>query len=179
MNEHKALPHKGGFGRKIRGYFFTGLLVLIPVVLTGWIIWKLFLAIDGILRPYVHPFLADRFGIELLGETQIPGIGFITLTLTIIATGAMLVLFTGFFPFTFRDVLLVTIIGLAAQIFDSILGASLQSKYRCLRCEKTCEQNEHCAGAGTELISGWKRMNNDAVNWISTVFSTFVGWLVY
>lgn len=89
MNERKAIAHKGGFGRKIRGYFFTGLLVLIPVVLTGWIIWKLFLAIDGILRPYVHPFLADRFGIDFLGETQIPGIGFITLTLAIIATGAI------------------------------------------------------------------------------------------
>ncbi len=89
MNERIAITHKGGFGRKIRGYFFTGLLVLIPVVLTGWIIWKLFLAIDGILRPYVHPFLADRFGIDLLGETQIPGIGFITLTLAIIATGAI------------------------------------------------------------------------------------------
>ncbi len=47
------------------------------------------MAIDGILRPYVHPFLADRFGIDLLGETQIPGIGFITLTLAIIATGAI------------------------------------------------------------------------------------------
>ncbi len=89
MNEHKAIAHRGGFGRRIRGYFLTGLLVLIPVVLTGWIIWKLFLAIDGILRPYVHPFLADRFGIDLLGETQIPGIGFITLTLAIIATGAI------------------------------------------------------------------------------------------
>ena len=89
MNERNAIAHKGGFGRKIRGYFFTGLLVLIPVVLTGWIIWKLFLAIDGILRPYVHPFFADRFGIDLVGETQIPGIGFITLTLAIIATGAI------------------------------------------------------------------------------------------
>ena len=66
MNEHKAVAQKGGFGKRIRGYFFTGLLVLIPVVLTGWIIWKLFLAIDGILRPYVHPFLTERFGIDFL-----------------------------------------------------------------------------------------------------------------
>lgn len=83
------------------------------------------------------------------------------------------------FQFTFRDVLLITIIGLAAQIFDSILGASLQAKYRCLRCEKTCEQNEHCTGTGTKLISGWKRMNNDVVNWISAVFAASAGWLVY
>jgi len=83
------------------------------------------------------------------------------------------------FQFTFRDVLLITIIGLAAQIFDSILGASLQAKYRCLRCEKTCEQNKHCTGAGTKLISGWKSMNNDVVNWLSAVFAAFAGWLVY
>jgi len=83
------------------------------------------------------------------------------------------------FQFTFRDLLLITIIGLAAQIFDSILGASLQAKYRCLSCEKTCEQNEHCTGAGTKLISGWKSMNNDVVNWLSAVFAAFAGWLVY
>lgn len=89
MKKAKPLTPRGGFGRRIRHYFFTGLIVLVPVVLTGWIIWKLFWAIDGILRPYVHSFLARQFGVELFGETQIPGIGFITLTILIIVTGVI------------------------------------------------------------------------------------------
>ena len=73
-------------------------------------------------------------------------------------------------PFTLQNVLLVAMIGLIAQIFDSILGASFQAKYRCLKCERTCEEDTHCLGAGTELISGWKWMNNDVVNFLSGVF---------
>jgi len=89
MKEAKPPTAKGGFGRRIRRYFFTGLLALIPVVLTGWIIWKLFWAIDGILRSYVHTFIAEQFGVEFFGEFTIPGIGFFTLIMLIIITGAI------------------------------------------------------------------------------------------
>ena len=82
------------------------------------------------------------------------------------------------FPFTLQSALLVAVLGLTAQIFDSILGASFQAKYRCLRCERICEEDKHCLGAETELISGWKWMNNNVVNFLSVVFAVFVAWLV-
>ena len=88
MSSSKQTTQKGGFGKRIRGYFFTGLLVLIPVVLTGYIIWKLFLAIDSILSPFGYDFVLERFGVEFGGK-QFPGVGFITLTLIIIITGAV------------------------------------------------------------------------------------------
>jgi len=81
-------------------------------------------------------------------------------------------------PFTLQNVLLTAMLGLTAQIFDSILGASFQAKYRCLKCERICEEGKHCLGAGTELISGWKWMNNNAVNFLSVLFAVLVAWLV-
>ncbi|MFQ5865605.1 MAG: DUF502 domain-containing protein [bacterium] len=84
MTDSKPLAPKGGIGRKIRAYFFTGLLVLIPLVVTAYIIWNLFLAIDGILRGFAYNFILGPLGI---GKKQIVGIGFITLILIIVLTG--------------------------------------------------------------------------------------------
>ncbi|RMD92611.1 MAG: DUF502 domain-containing protein [Calditrichaeota bacterium] len=86
MKNSKPLVPKGSIGRKFRAYFFTGLLVLIPLFLTGYIIWNLFLAIDGILRGVVYDFLYKTFGLEVF-KKPIPGLGFITLVLLITFTG--------------------------------------------------------------------------------------------
>ncbi|NIR47013.1 DUF502 domain-containing protein [candidate division KSB1 bacterium] len=83
---NNPLKSKGGIPRRIRNYFFTGLLVLIPLVLTGFIIWKLFLAVDSILRPFAHEYILGPLGLKLGGK-QFPGIGFITLTVFIIVVG--------------------------------------------------------------------------------------------
>ena len=84
MKDSKPLVPKGGIGRKIRTYFFTGLLVLIPLVLTIYIIWNLFLAIDGILRGFVYNYVLEQFGLEV---EQVPGLGFVALVFVIIITG--------------------------------------------------------------------------------------------
>jgi uncharacterized membrane protein len=76
------------FTKRIRGYFFTGLLVLVPIILTVIIIRELFLAIDGILRGVVVAVLRTQFGMDL-SESQIPGLGFITLVLLIFLTGVL------------------------------------------------------------------------------------------
>ena len=82
----ERLKPKGGFAKKMRAYFFTGMLVLVPLVLTGYIIWNLFLAIDGILKGFVNDFILEQFGFNF-ARKQIPGIGFITLLLIIVLTG--------------------------------------------------------------------------------------------
>ena len=86
MSEAKPLIPRGSIGRRMRAYFFTGLLVLVPLVLTGYIIWNLFLAIDGILRQFAYDFILERFG-GTIGERQVPGIGFLTLIIIIVLTG--------------------------------------------------------------------------------------------
>ncbi len=79
---------KGSLAKNLRAYFFTGLLVLVPLGLTYSIIKLLFLAIDDILSDTVSKFILEQFGVEL-GQRQIPGIGFATLLIIIFATGVI------------------------------------------------------------------------------------------
>lgn len=51
---------------------------------------------------------------------------------------------------------------------DSLLGATVQAVYRCPCCGEEVEARQHC-GHKTELLRGWRRMDNDAVNLISSV----------
>ncbi len=70
--------------RRLKTYFLTGLVVLIPLVLTAYIIWKLFNAIDGLLRGLVSHVL-ERFGIPISSL----GLGFVSVILLILLTGVI------------------------------------------------------------------------------------------
>lgn len=63
--------------RKIRNLFITGLLVLLPLVLTAYLFWNLFLILDNWSRPMFKHWL----GVDL------PGIGFVFTLLLIFSTG--------------------------------------------------------------------------------------------
>lgn len=52
-------------------YFVQGILILAPITVTGWLLYQLFEAVDGILRPYVN----------------IPGLGFIIIIAFVILVG--------------------------------------------------------------------------------------------
>ena len=71
---------------KIKGYILTGMVVLVPISLTVYIIYELFLAIDGILKDVVFVIMNQSFGVNF-GNRPIPGFGFITLFLLILGTG--------------------------------------------------------------------------------------------
>lgn len=80
-----ASPPEHHFVNKLKGYFLTGLLVLVPISLTVYIIYELFLAIDGILKQVIFVMISDWFGVQI--SQPIPGLGFITLFLLIFSTG--------------------------------------------------------------------------------------------
>lgn len=88
MTVLESAAPKDSVAKKIRAYFFTGLLVLVPLGLTYSIIKLLFLAIDDILSDTVSTFILERFGVKI-AEKQIPGIGVITLVLIILVTGVI------------------------------------------------------------------------------------------
>ncbi|MFH1502311.1 MAG: DUF502 domain-containing protein [Candidatus Eisenbacteria bacterium] len=71
------MTHK--FWRVLRRYFFTGLVVLLPVVISGFVLWSLFTWLDLILGKYV---------VQYLGR-PIPGVGVVALLLIIIGIGAL------------------------------------------------------------------------------------------
>ena len=57
--------------------FLAGVLILTPIVVTGWIIWKVFSSVDKVLDP-----LQQRYPI-----IDWPGVGFIVILLFILLTG--------------------------------------------------------------------------------------------
>lgn len=72
--------------------------------------------------------------------------------------------------------------GLAGCFFDSLLGATVQSIYYCEGCQKETESQVHRCGRETRLRRGWRWLDNDAVNFISSavggVIAALLGWLI-
>lgn len=58
--------------------------------------------------------------------------------------------------------------GLLGSLADSLLGASLQARFRCVMCAALTEQPRHC-GRPSELISGYAWITNDTVNSLATL----------
>lgn len=67
------------FGRRMRNYFLTGLIVLLPAVISIFVLWRLFTGLDRILGRFVELWLGYK----------IPGVGLVALILIIIGIGAI------------------------------------------------------------------------------------------
>lgn len=80
----------------------------------------------------------------------------------------------------YRWVLPVTLLGgIAGSIFDSLLGATVQSTYYCEWCHKETERVVHTCGQETKLIKGWRWLSNDWVNFLASLIGGGVAILVY
>jgi uncharacterized membrane protein len=66
--------------------------------------------------------------------------------------------------------------GFLAAYVDSLLGATVQAHYRCVRCELTIDRNEHC-GVPAERLRGIKWFTNDAVNLAASVSGILFAWI--
>ena len=77
---------KSTLGKKLRGYFIAGLLVIIPLVLTIYVCWQLFVAIDGLLNEYVTIAIFRALGLEPTYR-PIPGLGLLALFFLILLVG--------------------------------------------------------------------------------------------
>ncbi len=59
--------------------------------------------------------------------------------------------------------------GLVGSLFDSLLGATVQRIHWCDHCEKETERQVHSCGVRTRPLRGWGWMNNDMVNFVSSL----------
>ncbi|HET8628187.1 MAG TPA: DUF92 domain-containing protein [Thermomicrobiales bacterium] len=73
-------------------------------------------------------------------------------------------------------VALAVVAGVAGAFADSVLGATLQARYRCPRCGALTERTRHC-DAPTVLVGGLRWLDNDAVNLASSAIGAATGWL--
>ncbi len=65
--------------------------------------------------------------------------------------------------------LIAALAGLAGSLFDSLLGATVQAIYYSTRREKETEKVIDPDGTPNILLRGWRWLNNDWVNFISSV----------
>ena len=70
-------------------------------------------------------------------------------------------------------------IGMTGMFIDSALGATIQGRFRCPRCDQPSEKRMHRCGTRTEHIGGLRWITNDGVNALATGFATAMGWLAW
>lgn len=70
---------------KLRRYFLTGLLLILPTVLSIYIIWYIFYHIDSILYKYLNKYF----------NISIPGVGFLIIVIFITLLGLLATNFIG------------------------------------------------------------------------------------
>ena len=75
------------FGRLI-GYFFQGMVILAPIVITAWTVITLFNLIDGILPNLLHVLFPELVKLDPNGNPEkVPGLGFLVFILLLLLVG--------------------------------------------------------------------------------------------
>ena len=68
-------------------------------------------------------------------------------------------------------------IGTGGMLLDSLLGAGVQGKFRCPACNEPSERRRHRCGTRTQLVGGWRWLDNDLVNAVVTLAAGLGGGL--
>ena len=119
-------------------------------------------------------------GISLLGVlSALIGASFIAILFGL-RSGEMMMggLDIGNLGFVLRIVFTAISGGLLGSLFDSFLGATVQAMYYSDARQKETEKAIERDGTPNHHLRGWKWMNNDWVNFISSLFGAFVSALL-
>ena len=94
-------------------------------------------------------------------------------------TGASVIALSSVFWLNVKNfyyIIFIIFAGIVGNLSDSILGASLQVKYKCSVCSEIVEKPVHCEQSAL-LIKGFKWINNDIVNLATAVIGGLFGFL--
>jgi len=79
---------------KLVNYFFQGLIILAPIVITAWAVLSLFNFVDGILPNLLHVLFPDLVKLNPQGDPEkIPGLGFLVVVVIVLLVGYVSSLF--------------------------------------------------------------------------------------
>lgn len=74
--------------RPLLQYFFQGLIILAPIVITAWAVISLFNFIDGILPNLLNTLFPTLVGVDVNGQPKrYPGLGFLLVIVIVISIG--------------------------------------------------------------------------------------------
>jgi len=74
--------------RNLLKYFVQGLIILAPIIVTGWAVFSLFNYIDNILPNFLHTLFPVLYKPDSEGNIQkVPGVGFVVIIVIIVLTG--------------------------------------------------------------------------------------------
>lgn len=99
---------------------------------------------------------------------------------TIMSIVGATVIIVASLPFIEIDVtfaLVLIALGLSGSVVDTLLGATVQRKYRCRVCGKLTEKKVHHREP-TVYVSGWRFLGNDAVNFLSIAAAATISFLL-
>ncbi|MGH7494080.1 MAG: DUF92 domain-containing protein [bacterium] len=77
------------------------------------------------------------------------------------------------YAFGWQRVVLIVSGGMAASLFDSFLGATIQVQQACMVCHKVSEKKGTCCGVERRHYSGWRGVDNDIVNGLCSLSGVF------
>ncbi|MFC0269999.1 DUF92 domain-containing protein [Metabacillus herbersteinensis] len=95
--------------------------------------------------------------------------------------GALFIAFVALvtFQLEFHHFLLILSFGFIGNLFDTILGSTLQVTYTCSQCGIKTERRIHCEKTGNQS-SGLTLVNNDVVNFMAILLSSiFVFFILF
>jgi uncharacterized membrane protein len=79
---------------KLVNYFFQGLIILAPIVITAWAVLSLFNYVDSILPNLLHVLFPDLVKLNPQGDPEkIPGLGFLVVVIIVLIVGYVSSLF--------------------------------------------------------------------------------------
>jgi uncharacterized protein (TIGR00297 family) len=89
--------------------------------------------------------------------------------------GSFFIVLTGyiFYNITSYLIIIISLIGFSGSLMDSILGATIQGKFKCSTCNIITESKVHC-NSTTMLQRGHSQVDNDLVNVFSIIFSAIL-----
>jgi uncharacterized protein (TIGR00297 family) len=92
------------------------------------------------------------------------------------AVGAVCVALSGFAWYgDIMTAFLVVIAGIVGSVADSVIGGTLQARFRCTECGRMTERTEHCSRACLH-VGGVRWLRNDAVNVLCTLVGGLIIW---